>query len=71
MRTGACRKACRAATVCFLVGAYEPSPNTWAIAIEVGAQHLYSLPTQEGLLVHRLSEVAQDGGVGLRGAAGR
>lgn len=44
----------------------EPSPNTWAIAIEVGAQHLYSLPAQEGLLVHRLSEVAQDGGVGPR-----
>lgn len=50
----------------FLVGAGEPSPQTWAIAIEVGAQHLYALPAQEGQLVHQLSERAESGYSGPR-----
>ena len=49
-----------------LVGGGEPSPATWAIAVEVGAQHLYTLPAHEAQLVHQLSEAAESGGSGLR-----
>ena len=45
----------------FIVGTAEPSPATWEVAVEVGAEHLFALPTQEAQLVHRLSEAAESG----------
>lgn len=45
----------------FLVGAGEPSPGTWEIAVEIGVQHLYTLPDQESELVQQLSEAAESG----------
>ena len=45
----------------FLVGGSEPSPASWELAVDVGAQHLVTLPAQEAELVHRLSEAAESG----------
>ena len=53
----------------FLIGSDEPAPAVWEIAIEVGAQHLYTLPAEEALLVRRLSEAAD--GVDHPGRRGR
>ena len=36
----------------------EPLPSAWAVAIEVGAQHLCALPAQEAELVRHLSDAA-------------
>lgn len=43
----------------FLVGAAGPSAATWQVAVEVGAQHLFTLPAQETELVQQLSEAAE------------
>lgn len=42
-----------------LVSRTDPSPSTWAVAIDVGAQHVYVLPAQERELVRTLSEAAE------------
>ena len=64
-----------------LVGRTEPQAADWEAAIAVGAQHVITLPAQDGVLMAELSdaaEAARDGGrrgavlavIGGRGGAG-
>ena len=45
----------------FLVGTSEPSASLWLAAIDLGAQQVCVLPTQEAELVHYLSEAVETG----------
>ena len=45
----------------FLVGAAEPADSTWAVAVDLGVQHVCTLPKQEDELVRRLSEAVEMG----------
>jgi secretion/DNA translocation related CpaE-like protein len=42
-----------------VVAGVEPSPATWAAAIEVGARHVLRLPAQEGDLVRELADAGE------------
>ncbi len=44
-----------------LVSASDPSPEVWATAVDIGAQHLCVLPAQEPDLVKVLSEASEAG----------
>jgi secretion/DNA translocation related CpaE-like protein len=42
-----------------LVGRTEPSATDWEVAIAVGAQHVVTLPAQDGVLMGELSDAAE------------
>ena len=50
-----------------LVGAEEPSANSWSAAIDIGAQHLCVLPAQDADLVRHLAWAMESGSVAGRG----
>jgi len=50
-----------------LVGADEPSATSWSAAIDIGAQHLCVLPTQEADLVRHLAVATESGPTAGRG----